>query len=463
LRKFYTLNPAIASAGTAGFKSTSADSWYHPIMIPVREPAAAGGARPISLRRNFTWTFAGNVVLSASNWLLLVVLAKLVPLETVGRYTLAQAYVIPVFTFALLGLRSVQATDARREFTFGDYHGLRLLGMIAGLAVCGGIALFRREQDGIFTLTLLLATVKTIEGGVDLIYGALQGQERMDAIARSQMTRGLLGLALWTAALALFRDVRWGVAGLACATLVSLAGVDFPNLRRFVPGGPGGPGGSGARRPRFDAGTLQRLFWLALPLGLLWLLTSLYWNAPRYVIESVGGPRALGIFGAIGSLISAGQTLVSALGQSASPRLAQYFAAGRTAEFRRLMIKMLGIGTAVGLAGIGASALLGREILTFMFRPEYAEGAPALVAMMVTGLFTYLSGFLGVGITAMRNFRVQVWANLLSVSTAAALSLALVPRFGLPGAAWALAASQLLLSTAYAALMIQLLRKGSPP
>ena len=66
----------------------------------------------LSLRKNFTWTFAGNAIYAASQWGQLVVLAKLGTPETVGQIALALAICAPVIMFANLQLRSVQATIA---------------------------------------------------------------------------------------------------------------------------------------------------------------------------------------------------------------------------------------------------------------------------------------------------------------------------------------------------------------
>ncbi|NLE39325.1 MAG: hypothetical protein GX621_14995, partial [Pirellulaceae bacterium] len=48
--------------------------------IPASSPAAMpqpGVIKPLSLRRNFSWTLAGNLVNAACQWGVIVVLAKL--------------------------------------------------------------------------------------------------------------------------------------------------------------------------------------------------------------------------------------------------------------------------------------------------------------------------------------------------------------------------------------------------
>ena len=97
-------------------------------MLPTTDEQAAANTRPIhtgviglSLRKNFSWTFAGNVVYALSQWGMLTVLAKLGSPEMVGRFALGLSITAPIVMFTNLQLRQIQATDARGEYRFGDY------------------------------------------------------------------------------------------------------------------------------------------------------------------------------------------------------------------------------------------------------------------------------------------------------------------------------------------------------
>src|SRR3954466_10247547 len=96
---------------------------------PDLEQSVAGVqlAAPLSLRRNFSWTLAGSVIYFGCQWAITVVLAKLGSAEMVGQFAFALAIVMPVIALTGLQLRVVQATDAKHEFDFGYYLGLRLL------------------------------------------------------------------------------------------------------------------------------------------------------------------------------------------------------------------------------------------------------------------------------------------------------------------------------------------------
>ncbi|MCS7287466.1 MAG: hypothetical protein RMK30_10780, partial [Anaerolineae bacterium] len=65
--------------------------------------------RPLSLKANFAWTFAGNVVYALSQWGMMVSIAKFGSPEMVGRFALGLAITAPVILFTGLALRPVQA------------------------------------------------------------------------------------------------------------------------------------------------------------------------------------------------------------------------------------------------------------------------------------------------------------------------------------------------------------------
>src|SRR5690606_37411426 len=105
--------------------------------MPAPNPSSG-----LTLRANFSWTFIGNAVNAAAWFLMTVVLARLGSPADVGLFALGLATTAPVFMFATLRLRDVQATDTKQEYQFGDYFALRLVTTtLAFLAVIGVVAL----------------------------------------------------------------------------------------------------------------------------------------------------------------------------------------------------------------------------------------------------------------------------------------------------------------------------------
>jgi O-antigen/teichoic acid export membrane protein len=316
------------------------------------QPLLRSSPHRLTLRTNFLWALSGNVVYAGCQWGILVVLAKLGTPQLVGEFVLALAITAPIVVGAGLALRIVQATDAASEYPFGDYLLVRLLTTAAAGAVIVGIVCLSDYGWHTAAIILVVALAKAFESISDIFYGLLQQHERMDRIALSMMIKGPLSLATLGAAIYLSGDLLLGVCGLAAAWLLLLLVYDARNGASLL------KVASRAEHPPLDfrsalARRLQ-LSWrprapmtltlLALPVGIVMALISFNTNIPRYFIEHHLGTWDLGIFAAVACPLVAGTTVVNALGQSAVPRLARYYADGDYRAFSSLIRKLLCLG-----------------------------------------------------------------------------------------------------------------------
>ncbi|MHB8765320.1 MAG: lipopolysaccharide biosynthesis protein [Deferrisomatales bacterium] len=398
--------------------------------------APAEPARPLGLRRNFAWTFAGNLVYALCQWGMLVVLAKMGSTAMVGQFALGLAVAAPVMLFSGLQLRGVQATDARGEYDFGDYLGLRLMTTGLGLGVVAAVAWWASPDGATALVILAVGGAKAVEAVSDVVHGLLQQRERMDRIAASLAVKGIASLAALGVAVALTRSAAWGAVAMAATWAAVLVLIDLPNARWAL--------GGRAPRPRLDPATAWRLTKLALPLGAVMGLLSLNTNLPRYFIQAHLGPADLGVFAALAYLMVAGNLVVGALGQSASPRLAQCYARGDARAYTGLLGRLTGLGAALGIAGLILVAVAGRPLLTLLYTPEYADHVGVLLWLTAAAAaVSFAASFLGYGMTAARRFRAQVPLFCAVSAVTAAAAAGLVPRFGLTGAAWAVLAGAL--------------------
>jgi O-antigen/teichoic acid export membrane protein len=408
------------------------------------------------LRVGFTWTLIGNLTYAGCQWAMLMVLAKLTSPEVVGRFALGLAVTGPVFMFANLQLRAIQATDARGDFSFSDYLRLRGATTALGMLACVVFAVFGGFGPEAAWVVAAMALSRAAESLSDLAAGAFQREERMDLMARSLIARGVLGLLALAAGVRATHALLPGVLALAAAWAGVLLFHDLPAQQALAR-----ETGAAARAPGAP-GRVVALLRLALPLGAVMLLVSLNVNLPRYVIERALGEKSLGLFAALSSALTAGQLVVNALGQSATPRLGRLAAADDRRPFLALLRRLLLLAAGLGLAGVAAAWLFGEPVVALLFTPEYARSTDVLVWILAAAGVGYLGSFLGYSMTALRAFKSQV--PLLGVACALTLGLTLLwtPGHGLVGAAWALGASALWQVLGSGAIVLWALRRPRP-
>ncbi|MFO0889775.1 MAG: oligosaccharide flippase family protein [Isosphaeraceae bacterium] len=389
---------------------------------------------------NAAWATVGNLAIAGGQWLILVVLAKLGSPNLLGRYALALAVTGPVMLLANLQLRSLLVVDAAHRHPFGEYLALRIAtASLALVAIAVGTLALGQPQDAAL-LVVAVGSWRGMEAIGEIAQGLCQQRERMDLVACSQVLRAVLAVLAMGSILAWTGSVllgAWAMAGIGTLVLVLF---DLPSAARVL-----GPDGHAALRPRWELRRLGQLARRAFPLGVAMMLSSLLVNVPRYAISHYAGDDALGSYAAVASLLVVISLMTTALGQSASPRLAGFAARGQWRSYHRLLSRLMVLGLLIGMTGLAASELCGRQILTILFDATYARDLAVFRIVMLAAAVASVATPLGFALTAGGHHAVQIPLLVVVTSGVACCSRILVPRLGAIGGAWSLVVGYLLL------------------
>ncbi|SDN56909.1 lipopolysaccharide biosynthesis protein [Bacillus sp. OK048] len=379
----------------------------------------------LSLRRNFSHMLIGNATYSLSQWGILISLAKLSSTEAVGVYTLGIAVTAPIILLTDLQLRTILATDAKKDYSFENYLSLRVfMSMIAFLIIIF-LLLMGGYDSHVSLIILLMGMTKIIETYCEIHYGFFQKHERMDLISRSLIIRGLLSFLSVSFCIWVLDSLVSAVIGIGLSWLFVYLIVDRPSLVAFRQN----------TKIRYDKG-LKKLLITAFPLGIVMMLSSLTTNIPRYFIEHYAGLEQLAYFSALIYILFAGNIVINAFGQSASPRLASFYINGDFKKFLRLVFMLLSIGLFCGVIGYVIASIWGKQLLTIIYSSEYAAYQSVFTLLMFASILLYTSSFLGYILTSMRKFKIQPFLSLFWIVITIAVSALLIPKFGINGAAY---------------------------
>lgn len=309
---------------------------------------------------------------------------------------------------------------------------------------------------------MIVAFSKTFDALSDIFYGLLQQHEQMGRVAISRMIQGGLQLVTLGVLIAVTHNLVWGVIGMAIASGLVTASYDVRSAILISRSSPHNTSAAIDEKqlnnmyPRWNKAVLVNLAVLALPLGLAISLGSLLVNIPRYFIEYNLGQKELGMFAAVSYLMTAGSIVVSALGQSASPRLAKYYASGKWSAFDALVLRLVCFGALLGGIGVLLVLVAGRYILTLLYSPEYAKHQDVLLCLMGAYSLQYAYVFCGTAINAMRDFKTQFPIQIASCLIVVTLCFYLVSPFGLIGGAWAMFTANVFEAGAYTVVLLKL-------
>lgn len=380
----------------------------------------------ISLQRNVFWALCGSVGYAASQWLLIVVVAKTGSPSMVGQFTLALSICTPIVLFSGLALRVVQANDVQRSYTPAQYFGLRLATTSASLVVLLGVAALGPFAAEMRLVLICYALTKAFESMSEMVWGHLQQQEQLGLVARCTLVRGFSGVVAAGFVLAMSKSLVAGTFALAIASVVTLLVHDLPLVRRNL---------HGALAIRVTRASVEPLARTAFPLGIVLVLSALAGHIPRYLLASSHGDYELGIYGALVNLVIVGNVVTTGLGQAVMPRLARHYARGQRSEFVRVFATSMALACAVGLIGCALVATIGGPVLRILYTPVYAD-LELMLVLMGGGLFMFITNILGVAVAAAGEYTRPVPLQAVNVGATLVLSAMIVPAHGAIGAAW---------------------------
>ena len=392
--------------------------------IGVTPDAAFQGRR--TLATGALWLLSSNIAYAACQWGTLVALAKLGSAASLGHFGLALAVATPVVLVTGFALRALQATDVMRRYAFADYFNLRMAANLVAAAIIGMAALAAVDEAAAAIL-VPMGLAKLVEATSETCYGLAQRHDQMRFVALSKMFRGSLGLAALVAVVALGGTVALGAWALAATWTAFLLAVDLRAAGALEPI---------LARPRLA--TLKRLAGESIPLGAVNGIAALTQSLPRYLLQSSTGAAAVGYFTALSSVGPALEQFSGSIGHAAAPRLG--WAVSRDSRtFRALVLRLLATATGIGALLAAGAAIGGHAFLGFAYTRDYAAYERAFVIVVIAAGFALLNSMAFFAFVAARRPVLQLVIRLLGLVATGIAGVALIPRFGVDGAAVALA------------------------
>lgn len=430
----------------------------------AKAPAVAVPLRPLSLRINFSWVLAGNLVRAVCRYGMLLLLTHFCGLAVAGQYVVAVAVCTPIWAFVMLGLRGALITDARHEYSLADYLAVRLVASGIGLLVVTGTILLGGYGVGATAAILLVAVAKLLEGISDILRGRLQQQERMDRIAIALFVQGVSGLVLMALAGWLRGGATLVMAALPVAMALTLLLWDIPCCAEMA--------WKAANEDRSRVRlwqtplrlfTLARLSVVAFPLAVVGVLIALVPQLPKYAIASICGQEAVAVYTIVSYGIAVGMMVVMALGNAAAPRMAKCYAAGDVYGFSRLVVRLVMLVGGMGTAGLAVVGLFGDRIAVVFsllspgvvnaLERENVDLTRLIIALSLFAMMLFVTAPLGRALGAMRKF----WAQAISMGLGLSMAVLVLPwavrTHGMIGAAEAMAFSMAIVAFLCAGLV----------
>src|SRR5262249_16507240 len=124
------------------------------------------------------------------------------------------------------------------QFEFADYVGLGVLMTVVGLLVIVSVLRGASEAGETHIVILVFGLAKASESLTQLLYGILQGAQRLDYVVKSMILRGSLATILFTLAVLLTGKVAVAAGMLLLTSCVTVVAHDLPRAVMVLRGLP---------------------------------------------------------------------------------------------------------------------------------------------------------------------------------------------------------------------------------
>jgi O-antigen/teichoic acid export membrane protein len=385
--------------------------------------------KSIPIREGIAWTSVGNGVYLASQYAMLMVIAKMGSPTLVGQFSLAMAIAAPIFIFSQMQLRQAQVTDAKNEFCFADYFWCRTFSSLLALFAVGFVIVCSGYSGEMAWLIALIGISKAFESVSDIAYGSMQRHERLDLVAISMMLKGPLSAIVLAVSLRLGSGLVCAFAGVVIVWGAVFCFFDIPMQARF------GKTDATAKGVRIIA--IRRLVVTAFPLALAGGLNSLLGNTPRYILEAQRGKEAVALFSVAAAPLALLSLLSGAIGQASLSRVAEYFQHGKYDAFNRLNLKVSALQLLIASGFTAIVAIWGDKLIELMFTREYKGAVPILVIMSASAALGSVGAYGSTILAASRAFRLQLVNVIVAMAVQIPACIYFIKQYGPVGAGWA--------------------------
>jgi O-antigen/teichoic acid export membrane protein len=389
------------------------------------------------VRKNAAALFVGRTLVMALSFVFLLCAARLLGLTGFGRYALVRMYFDLLLTLTVTGLGILITREIARTPSSGPVYFGTAAPLVIGLAVLmgGSLALLSplmgygpevRSMLWLACLALVPASLAMLSEAVFVAIGKAQ-YVMCGALVEGLLytSIGLVLLWLGYSAQSLF-VVLVGSRGLLALVYAALISHRFGEIPR--------PGSwAFARQLCRDWRVFAFENWLA----------NLTASTGAIVLSVFHREAAVGIYTAAAKITNFGGPLVASFTSAMFPYLSRLYGESSQA-FRRVGEESLKYMLAVALPGVVIIATFADEVIVTLYGDAYAEAIPVLRIVIWVFVLNFVNPFVSHLLFARGEQATSLRVGVVTSLVALILSLALIPRWGPVGAAYALLATTIL-------------------
>ena len=373
-------------------------------------------------KKDYIWNSIGSFLQSAISPILLIVITRLNGVGDSGLFSFAMSLSVVFWAISLWGGRTYQVSDAKKEFSSGDYIVVRFISSLIvavfsiSFCVLSGYDLIKTE------LIMVLVSFKILESIADSMYGVLQIHNRLYIVGISLTMKSVFGFMLFTMVDILTKNIVYGALSIFIVNIAVVIFYDIPWMKHVESVGL-------TKKNIMQAGKIMKK---TAEVFVVVFLTMFSLNIPRYFLDKYHYDQ-IGYFGIMAMPITLLTLFISFVLQPNVVNLSELLKKKKIKEFTKIVSKIDFITFTLGILFVVSSYLIGVWALNTVFGIDINNFRIDLTIMVIGAVANaFVSIYVNL-LIILRRFKGQFYTLLVTNILAVVLSVYLIDRLAMLG------------------------------
>ena len=231
-----------------------------------------------NVKKAFLWNMIGSTCYSGSSFLYLLVVTRICGAQLAGFYSLSYATAQLLLQVGRYGVRTYQATDLNRKYSFSEYKLSRLI--TCALMMLFGIVYSSYSFSGEYIIiSIFIIMMKMIDAVEDVFHGNLQQKYHVEQMGKSLAIRNIYSAVFFTGVLIITKSLYITCVATAITSLILCLAVNTWFSGRY--------GTLGDKQESPALSHVWELLKICTPMFVGTFLSLLLYNVPKYAMAGV--------------------------------------------------------------------------------------------------------------------------------------------------------------------------------
>lgn len=376
-------------------------------------------------RSLFLWNMIGSGIYALASLILTYLTIRIIGDRQGGIFAIALTLGQMFIYIAYYEMRNYEVTDASDEFTFAQYHGVKIINCAVMMAVTVIYILLKDYSFYKSLVVFLVCLYRMLDGYADVYEAQFHHDGRLDLAGKSMAWRTVISVGVYFIILSVTHDLIWSVIG---AIISGIAGILIFNVYIFD--------SVGRIEVSFDPEGVKGILVKCFPMFLGMFLWTYLLSASRIAVDNAMDSQYQSYYQVLFMPVSVINLLAGFLIRPSLIKLTELYSQKRFREFTGVILKISACLAAFTALCMAAAYICGIPVLEILVKCPLDEYRGMFVFLIFAGGINALAYTLYFVLSIFRAGKSIIAGYGTASVVALIISTPMTRRWGLWGASW---------------------------